>query len=188
MGSSETFVRTTDVFTWEEAQQYCRLHHTDLASVKDATQNSQIQALTPSGNVWIGLRRQSWTWLDGNNSTFSYWKTQAPVQPNNKDWREQCVVANFEDGGTWEDWNCDKMRPFICYGQPVKRYRIKLQLKTTSANPNEPVVTDQVLKQIKQYLENANATELLKLSWTKDTDGNVFNKTDKTIREETVVS
>ncbi|XP_055019161.1 putative C-type lectin domain family 20 member A [Boleophthalmus pectinirostris] len=56
-GSSETFVLTNDSFTWEEAQQYCRQHHTDLASVKDATQNSQIAALVPSGNAWIGLNK-----------------------------------------------------------------------------------------------------------------------------------
>ncbi|XP_055021603.1 macrophage mannose receptor 1-like [Boleophthalmus pectinirostris] len=178
-GSSETFVLTTDSFTWEEAQQYCRLHHTDLASVRDATQNSQITALLIN-HAWIGLRRSSWKWLDGNNSTFSYWRTEVPWQPDNEELHERCVTANFEDGGTWDDCNCDKMKPFICYGSAVKTYKIKLQLKTTSANPNEPVVTEQVLKQIKKYLEKTEASKLLKLSWIKDTDGNVFIKTDKT--------
>ncbi|XP_055021595.1 lymphocyte antigen 75-like [Boleophthalmus pectinirostris] len=173
-GSSETFVLTNASFTWEEAQQYCRQHHTDLASVKDATQNSQIAALIPTGYAWIGLRRQPWRWLDGNNSTFSFWKT---LQPDNYEKLEHCVVADFESGGRWEDSNCDKMRPFICYVRPVKKYKIKLQLNTTTANLNDPVVMEQLLQQIALHVGRANATDLLKLSWVKDANGNVFNKT-----------
>ncbi|XP_055021596.1 C-type mannose receptor 2-like [Boleophthalmus pectinirostris] len=173
-GSSETFVLTTASFTWEEAQQYCRQHHTDLASVKNATQNSQIAALIPTNSAWIGLNRQRWRWLDGNNSTFSFWKT---LQPDNYETLEHCVVADFESGGRWADSNCDKMRPFICYGWAVKKYKIKLQLNTTIANLNDPVVMEQLLQQIALRVGRANATDLLKLSWVKDANGNVFNKT-----------
>ncbi|KAK7884385.1 hypothetical protein WMY93_027508 [Mugilogobius chulae] len=170
----ETLVLTTAALTWEEAQQYCRQHHTDLASVRDAAQNAQLQALVGSNPwVWFGLRRQPWRWLDGNNSTFTYWKSG---QPDNGASNEHCVAANFEDAGKWEDWSCDFKTAFICSGWPVKNYRIKLQVKTMSVNLNEPEVTEEVRSQIKQHLRTANATELLNVRWAEDANGTVFNK------------
>ncbi|KAK7884384.1 hypothetical protein WMY93_027507 [Mugilogobius chulae] len=166
-GPSESLVHTTATFTWEEAQQYCRMHHTDLASVRDAAQNAQLQALISSGPVWIGLKRQPWRWLDGTNLTFSYWKTGEPA--NNQKY-EYCVMANFYAAGKWEDWLCDRKRPFICYNPHVK-HRIRLQMKTSAANAEE-----QVLDKLKQVLEKSNANATINLSWAKDGNGNAFNK------------
>ncbi|KAK5614810.1 hypothetical protein CRENBAI_012592 [Crenichthys baileyi] len=54
--------------TWTNAQSFCREHHTDLPSVRTSTENEQIKGLMQSlgvVQVWIGLYRFSWTWVDG---------------------------------------------------------------------------------------------------------------------------
>uniref|UniRef100_A0A3Q3IY29 C-type lectin domain-containing protein n=1 Tax=Monopterus albus TaxID=43700 RepID=A0A3Q3IY29_MONAL len=97
------FFITTTTMTWNEAQTYCRVHHTDLAIVRNMTENQKIKDLVPSGQtVWIGLFRDSWKWSDGSKFSFSYWK------------------QNLSDSNYWEDWNCDEKRAFICYSHGEK--------------------------------------------------------------------
>uniref|UniRef100_A0A3Q0QQE8 C-type lectin domain-containing protein n=1 Tax=Amphilophus citrinellus TaxID=61819 RepID=A0A3Q0QQE8_AMPCI len=108
-----TFVFINNFMTWTEAQSYCRAHHTDLASVRNMSENQKVQELVPAGqSVWIGLFRESWKWMDGSNSSFRYWN---PTEPNNKVLYETCAVANFGTSGKWEDWTCDWKRAFVCY-------------------------------------------------------------------------
>ncbi|KAE8277489.1 hypothetical protein D5F01_LYC24568 [Larimichthys crocea] len=71
-GSDVTFVLINKTMTWTEAQNYCRTNYTDLASVRNMTENQKIQDLKGTEDkVWIGLFRDSWKWLDGSNSSFS---------------------------------------------------------------------------------------------------------------------
>lgn len=98
--------------TWTEAQSYCREHHTDLASVRDETENQKVQELVPAGTAWIGLYRDSWKWSDGSSSSFRFWKTG---EPNNYWGNETCAAAAFRDSGKWADWPCNKKFPSICY-------------------------------------------------------------------------
>lgn len=116
-GSNVRFVSTNVTMTWTQAQNYCRTHYTDLASVRNMTENQKVAKLVPSGSyLWIGLFRDKWKWFDGSNSLFGFWKTSEPDNKNNK---EACVAANFNDSGRWEDFNCDHKRAFICYsGKP----------------------------------------------------------------------
>ncbi|XP_066579184.1 putative C-type lectin domain family 20 member A [Amia ocellicauda] len=57
--------------TWEEAQDYCRSHHTDLASI--LSERDQYHAFwesedAQSSHVWLGLRLSlvtgSWFWVN----------------------------------------------------------------------------------------------------------------------------
>uniref|UniRef100_A0A8C9XNN3 C-type lectin domain-containing protein n=1 Tax=Sander lucioperca TaxID=283035 RepID=A0A8C9XNN3_SANLU len=117
-GSNVTFVFTNTRMTWTAAQNYCRDHYTDLASVRNMTENQKIQELVleVAGGyfqVWIGLFRDSWKWSDGSTSSFSFWKNG---QPDNNNGNEACVAADFSQSGTWEGWPCDMERAFICYG------------------------------------------------------------------------
>uniref|UniRef100_A0A3Q2P8Y1 C-type lectin domain-containing protein n=1 Tax=Fundulus heteroclitus TaxID=8078 RepID=A0A3Q2P8Y1_FUNHE len=92
---------------------HCRDHHSDLASVRNMTENQKIQQLVPAGGrVWIGLYRDAWKWSDGRNFSFSYWKSD---EPNNIEPQEICVLAAFDNKGKWEDWPCERKRTFICY-------------------------------------------------------------------------
>ncbi|XP_059207956.1 C-type lectin 1-like [Centropristis striata] len=113
-GLNVTFVFINDSMTWTEAQSYCREHHTDLASVRDLTENQKVQELVPEGKrVWIGLFRDSWKWSDGSNSSFSHWLSG---EPNNNAGAEACAAVVFGSSGRWMDVLCDQMYPFICYG------------------------------------------------------------------------
>uniref|UniRef100_A0A669B1W5 C-type lectin domain-containing protein n=1 Tax=Oreochromis niloticus TaxID=8128 RepID=A0A669B1W5_ORENI len=111
-GSTRTFVYINNPMSWANAQSYCRVHYTDLASVMNMTENQKIDNLVPTGLiVWIGLFRESWKWTDGSKPSYIYWKTN---EPNNKIGAESCVAANFEDNAKWEDWNCDSKKEFVC--------------------------------------------------------------------------
>uniref|UniRef100_A0A671YPN6 C-type lectin domain-containing protein n=1 Tax=Sparus aurata TaxID=8175 RepID=A0A671YPN6_SPAAU len=108
-----TFVLITTPKTWTEAQSYCREHHTDLASVRNMTENQKVMDLVPAGQkAWIGLFRDSWKWSDGSNSSFRYW---AEGQPNNYGGNQDCVVAGLGIDGKWWDDPCGQTRPILCY-------------------------------------------------------------------------
>uniref|UniRef100_A0A3P9LTK7 C-type lectin domain-containing protein n=1 Tax=Oryzias latipes TaxID=8090 RepID=A0A3P9LTK7_ORYLA len=65
------FVYINKSMTWSEAQIYCREHYSDLASVRNMTDNEEITKLIPNRrNVWIGLFRDSWKWSDGSSFSF----------------------------------------------------------------------------------------------------------------------
>lgn len=52
--------------TWSVAQSYCRQYHTDLAIVRNVTENSAILAIITAWS-WIGLVRDNLNWVDPNN-------------------------------------------------------------------------------------------------------------------------
>uniref|UniRef100_A0A8D0DF46 C-type lectin domain-containing protein n=1 Tax=Sander lucioperca TaxID=283035 RepID=A0A8D0DF46_SANLU len=86
--SDVTFVAVTNDMTWTEAQSYCREHYTDLASVRNLTENQKVYYTiftkytdNIGSVVWIGLFRDSWKWSDGSSSSFRFWKK---LQPDNK--------------------------------------------------------------------------------------------------------
>uniref|UniRef100_UPI003AAF1552 L-selectin-like n=1 Tax=Centroberyx gerrardi TaxID=166262 RepID=UPI003AAF1552 len=69
------FVVVNQGMNWLNAQRYCRENYIDLASVRNQTENQEIQKLIPNGGYyWIGLYRQPpKRWSDGSNSSFTYW-------------------------------------------------------------------------------------------------------------------
>uniref|UniRef100_A0A8C4GGP2 C-type lectin domain-containing protein n=1 Tax=Dicentrarchus labrax TaxID=13489 RepID=A0A8C4GGP2_DICLA len=101
------FVFVNESKTWTEAQSYCREHYTDLASVRNQTENEQI---TGGRDLWIGLYRDSWKWSDGSAHSFSNWNTDTN-QPNGG-LLEPCVTSY---SGKWEEWPCSTRWFFVCY-------------------------------------------------------------------------
>ncbi|XP_031156005.1 macrophage mannose receptor 1-like [Sander lucioperca] len=178
-GPDVTFILTDISMTWPAAQSYCREQYTDLASVRNSTENQKVQKLIPTGeSVWIGLFRDSWKWLDGSTSLFRYWKTG---EPNNNDGTEICVAAAFNQSGQWEDWNCGVKRAFICFGPvPASKHVIRLTLeKKNSLDLKNPAVMEAMLKQLKQKLKAQGLDDNITLSWRKQADGKVFHKKKK---------
>uniref|UniRef100_A0A3B5Q6G5 C-type lectin domain-containing protein n=1 Tax=Xiphophorus maculatus TaxID=8083 RepID=A0A3B5Q6G5_XIPMA len=86
---------------WTAAQSFCRKQHSDLASIRNESENQQVQQLVPAGTkVWTGLYRGGWKWSAGSLFSFSYWKS---TEPNNNNNNENCVLATFDALGKWED-------------------------------------------------------------------------------------
>uniref|UniRef100_A0A8C6U7S5 C-type lectin domain-containing protein n=1 Tax=Neogobius melanostomus TaxID=47308 RepID=A0A8C6U7S5_9GOBI len=65
--------------TWVEALQYCRTHHTDLASVASETEmmliKKELSKDPSSDDVWIGLQflAGQWLWVDGQPFSYESW-------------------------------------------------------------------------------------------------------------------
>ncbi|KAJ8403551.1 hypothetical protein AAFF_G00348770 [Aldrovandia affinis] len=109
--AAQRYILILESKTWREAQSYCREQHTDLASVRNQTENQEIWNLA-NQNVWIGLFRESWKWSDQSNSSYRGWSS---VQPDNTGGNQNCAVVRISDSGRWRDRECNDMYPFFCY-------------------------------------------------------------------------
>nr|XP_055034950.1 macrophage mannose receptor 1-like [Misgurnus anguillicaudatus] len=112
--SSNRFIINDSSVSWRAAQNFCRQHHTDLISVRNQTENQQIQKIMNDKNiseVWIGLFNDSWEWTDESNSGFRYWK---PGQPDNAGGTEDCTEVRMYQEGQWNDLTCSESRTFVC--------------------------------------------------------------------------
>uniref|UniRef100_A0A668VMQ0 C-type lectin domain-containing protein n=1 Tax=Oreochromis aureus TaxID=47969 RepID=A0A668VMQ0_OREAU len=107
--------------TWEEALEYCREHHDDLASVVSETEMMLIQRELRKHNttehVWIGLRflSQDWLWVDGQEMDYEAWgEGGKPLCPHPK---MKCGALQVTGGSlsVWEAHDCEERRNFICY-------------------------------------------------------------------------
>uniref|UniRef100_A0A3B3XNI5 C-type lectin domain-containing protein n=1 Tax=Poecilia mexicana TaxID=48701 RepID=A0A3B3XNI5_9TELE len=110
-GHDASFVFINQTMSWAAAQSFCRQHHTDLASVRSSSEGEQIRVLVQSAGqnaAWIGLFRNSWSWSDGSNVTFSHWR---PTEPNGA--QENCAVLAPSDGGVWEDQLCSRLQQIV---------------------------------------------------------------------------
>ncbi|KAK6466635.1 macrophage mannose receptor 1-like, partial [Huso huso] len=96
--------------TWAEAQQYCRQHHTDLVSIKSASENEDMKKKAPASPFWIGLFNEPWKWTDEENSAFQNWNIGQPDGGS-----EKCVYMYSPNQGKWDDWPCDDWKYFVCY-------------------------------------------------------------------------
>ncbi|KAK7886715.1 hypothetical protein WMY93_026336 [Mugilogobius chulae] len=111
---------------WLEAQQFCRLHYSDLATLSNIEEMNKLQR-SDSEDAWIGLRRteqllggnSQWTddssasstalqWTDGSSTTFTNWANNYP-QMN----EAACIAERLNH--QWKNLNCDLPLPFFCH-------------------------------------------------------------------------
>ncbi|XP_038148051.1 macrophage mannose receptor 1-like [Cyprinodon tularosa] len=160
--------------TWSEAQSYCRERYTDLANIRDTSENQRIKNLI-TRPVWMGLYRDPWKWVEGRKSSFRFWNIFNPDSRKN-----ECAAANFGNGGKWEKWSCAEKKAFICSAVPSSKQIVKLKLLfSSSAAQNQPAVLDELLRKLKQKLQDDGVRGDLKLSWRKQPDGRVLKKDKK---------
>ncbi|XP_046714367.1 putative C-type lectin domain family 20 member A [Silurus meridionalis] len=158
------FVPATMV--WLDAQKYCRQHYTDLASSRDATENSVIMNLVPDW-TWFGLFRNSWKWID--KTVFSTWKSG---NPNNALKDKNCGYLNnsLADNGL-----CTNIMPFICYVEPQlkKQQTIKIKIQSNQ-DPHDPALKVAILEQIEQKLKNQGLFKNITVKFREQPDGKFF--------------
>ncbi|XP_058866935.1 macrophage mannose receptor 1-like [Acipenser ruthenus] len=107
---TERYTLIEEQKTWTEAQQYCREHHTDLVSIKNASENEDLVKKAQGKPFWIGLFNNPWKWSrQGDNYTFQNWNGG---EPNNAGGNENCVVMN--EIGDWYDSSCSEKFLFVC--------------------------------------------------------------------------
>ncbi|XP_034532643.1 macrophage mannose receptor 1-like [Notolabrus celidotus] len=106
--------------TWYEAQAFCRVKYTDLATIDNMNDNSQlVEAL--GGHVpysWIGLHKAStrrWMWSDGRGEPqFRKW---LEGEPSGHEW-----CAELSEKGEWNDLSCGEAKGYVCYGGGQNKY------------------------------------------------------------------
>ncbi|XP_026054862.1 macrophage mannose receptor 1-like [Carassius auratus] len=103
-GSSKGFVPVQEQKNWIEAQKHCREKHTDLASVRNESENEQIKNLTSPNQAWIGLQR-FWVWSDNSKFISPLWSSG---QPNSRDGNKSICVSTdklvlIRENKTWSE-------------------------------------------------------------------------------------
>ncbi|XP_070297304.1 E-selectin-like [Salvelinus sp. IW2-2015] len=90
--TNQTYVLIQENKTWIEAQSYCRQHHTDLVSVRNQTENTEIeQKISLRGlPVWIGLFQDSWRWSDQIYTEKRVWAENSVTEK--RMWAENSVT------------------------------------------------------------------------------------------------
>ncbi|XP_016361103.1 snaclec agglucetin subunit beta-1-like [Sinocyclocheilus anshuiensis] len=154
--------------TWIDAQEYCRHHYTNLATIRSKEDNDEIIKLIYSLGVfvWIGLYRDNWKWSDQANITSS---TQLTTQTFRVQ-RYDCIGANIYPR-TLEDWTCTSAYYFCCNTVKRKRQVIRVQVKSAE-NVDEAKLMVLVLNKLKQTLSNQDVT----MEWRTQPNGKVFQK------------
>ncbi|XP_073331683.1 uncharacterized protein [Pagrus major] len=154
-GAPETKILVETQMKWTDAQHYCREHHTDLLSVKNLTENQEVQSMVPVGKLaWIGLFGESWRWSDGSNSLYKY------------QW--QGLVDNLGEGPNcvyiynrkWSVRSCDTKSMFLCY---YFRKRSVVRIRA-DYNMSDPVIQQQILSQLEAAMKNKGISDF-KISW-----------------------
>ncbi|KAK1151463.1 macrophage mannose receptor 1-like, partial [Acipenser oxyrinchus oxyrinchus] len=140
--SCSRYTLIEELKTWTEAQQYCREHHTDLVSIKNASENQEIVKKVQGKPFWIGLFNEPWKWShQGDNYTFQNWK---PGDPNNDGGNQKCV--NMLNSGKWIDYDCNSQLPFFCYdGKDPCSVCVLVQLSSCSLFVPQSVSRDHLI-------------------------------------------
>ncbi|KAK3555667.1 hypothetical protein QTP86_025750, partial [Hemibagrus guttatus] len=134
VNASESYVLIKQYMNWTEAQSYCREHYTDLASVKNETENQNDQIIIISVQLFLkrcldGPLYRTRSWSDQSNSSFNNWK---PGQPDNYGLNESCTAVSFNDSGKWTDENCSEGFPFLCYSKFIPGAVMGVRMNTRS--------------------------------------------------------
>ncbi|KAG7462177.1 hypothetical protein MATL_G00199710 [Megalops atlanticus] len=171
--SNQRYILIEQSKTWTEAQRYCREHHTDLVSVRNQTENEEVNRLIPAGKwVWIGLYRDSWKWSDQGNSSFRNWSSG---EPNNAGGQENCakVQLNGTERGGWIDASCSERLPFFCYSKTADQ-QCSQKTPGSKLHWNHPAVTEFILQQVRRKLIEKGMPEDIKVMWKTQPNGDVF--------------
>ncbi|XP_017574019.1 macrophage mannose receptor 1-like [Pygocentrus nattereri] len=99
--------------TWLDAQSYCRVMYSDLATIDNMDEMRMLMSVIDpcyNGSVWIGLKRgdqPSWGWSMGDD-----------LLPKYSNWTNDGAAQTFPCGRislTWSAYNCSQKYIGVCY-------------------------------------------------------------------------
>lgn len=102
--------------SWAGARLKCEFLGGDLARIDDAATNGILSSIVPSAfpEAWLlGSDEGSegvWSW-DGDAMSYGNWQ---PGQPDNANGIQNCLILQANQGGTWDDRNCNDRMSYIC--------------------------------------------------------------------------
>ncbi|XP_060729282.1 putative C-type lectin domain family 20 member A [Tachysurus vachellii] len=133
---ADRYILITQSMIWYDAQSYCRQYHTDLASVRNTTENLIVGALNTLMFTWIGLVRDPWYWTDQTTNVSIIKWSFGSVNDYLKN--KSCVYLN---GGLSQAnvEQCSNILPFFCYVFPTQKKTIRMKLKS-SKDVNDPKI------------------------------------------------
>uniref|UniRef100_A0A3B4AA24 C-type lectin domain-containing protein n=1 Tax=Periophthalmus magnuspinnatus TaxID=409849 RepID=A0A3B4AA24_9GOBI len=110
--------------SWAGAQQYCREHYTDLATVENEEDVNKLK-IPDNTWAWIGLfddpaswkgvmtsDSNSWRWSSTGTTSPGGYQNWPSNDPNNYGAKELCV---YIQNGLWRDYSCTTALHFFCY-------------------------------------------------------------------------
>ena len=138
------YVYVREKLNWYKAREYCQSNYTELARVRNATENDKIFAVLES-DAWIGLHRYPWShWSDGSKAT--YWNWQI-YQPDNYLKKQHCVHMNVTSG-YFDDLECGSLHYVACQ-ERQKQCSSTFRLKISSeADMTDPKVQHKFVEQV----------------------------------------
>ncbi|XP_038124362.1 putative C-type lectin domain family 20 member A [Cyprinodon tularosa] len=173
------FVYVNTAMSWSNAQIYCKENFTDLATIKNDTENQQVHSLIPKDDhAWIGLYRDPYLlWSDGNSVLFTNWKYIINMIGS---MTVICGATSTQISGRWQFLPCETRLPFVCYDIPeMKKQLVRLRLQADgSVDLNDPVLRERIMKKLQNKLQE-NGVSGVTLKWREQPDGKVFKKEKK---------
>ncbi|KAL8571718.1 hypothetical protein ACOMHN_060804 [Nucella lapillus] len=126
------YIIGSELLTWADSEQMCRLMGSDLVVVDTALENNFLKrfledhhSTTQSGrtHVWLGatdiFQEGSFLWLNTfQNVTYSHWARGEPNSAYGSD-SEDCVQMRREVGWRWNDQSCASLSYFVCEKSPL---------------------------------------------------------------------
>ncbi|PWA20288.1 hypothetical protein CCH79_00003530 [Gambusia affinis] len=163
-GSDSKYILVKTEMSWDQAQLYCREKYIDLASVRNKSENDELNKLVETYS-WIGFYRESWRWSDGQRmkmTSFSNFNTTQSITVQNS-----CVTTT---NSTWNIRLCSNTYPFICSGTPKKMRVVKITLSKSDSSLDLEEAQDAVLQQLNLKLKSYGLEDV-KLKWINQSDG-----------------
>ncbi|KAG7221473.1 hypothetical protein INR49_002448, partial [Caranx melampygus] len=164
------YIFRREILPWSKALEYCRNHYTDLAIVRNQTENDMVQQVIPPNYwVWIGLSRLTWRWTDGA-SKFRSWAEGHP-----RDLSSNCVSMVVHEE-TWVERLCDTKMYFMCQSNKKQLYRAHLTALQSTIDLNDNKVKDAILNLIREKLKERGLLRDVRVEWVKKPGLKIFHK------------
>ncbi|XP_076144849.1 uncharacterized protein LOC143127315 isoform X2 [Alosa pseudoharengus] len=147
---SHSFVRIEKPKTWMDAQSYCQETQGQLATTEGLKADDRLVNDTDKA-IWVNLQGRNWTWSDGYEPSFTYWRRNWPSTSMT------CATVSQQDPGS-----------------PVtaKRLMVRVEIQMDSSlDPSDEKFQTIFLNQIREKLPAHT-----KLTWIKLPDGQIFHK------------